>query len=161
MLANLAAASPAGRPARRRCWPAMAGPGASAGRLHGRARPRGGFNSSIARLARDNMRNALIAEGKTVKILCVGRKGYDILKRGSSPTRSSRRSSTCAPCKQLGFVNAETIAREGPDAMLRGGRVRRRDAVLSRVQVGDRADPDGAADHPGRVPRLGATPRMR
>src|SRR5665213_3552695 len=40
----------------------------------------GGFNSSIARLARDTA-NRLLAEGKTVKILTVGRKGNDILKR--------------------------------------------------------------------------------
>ena len=40
----------------------------------------GSFNSSIARLARDRA-NALMAQGKTVKILCVGKKGYDILRR--------------------------------------------------------------------------------
>src|SRR6201996_5656996 len=40
----------------------------------------GGFNSGIARLARDDA-NRLIAQGKTVKILTVGRKGYDILRR--------------------------------------------------------------------------------
>ena len=40
----------------------------------------GGFNSSIARLARDHA-NRLLSEGKTVKILTVGRKGNDILKR--------------------------------------------------------------------------------
>ena len=40
----------------------------------------GGFNSSIARLARDTAVR-LIGEGKTVKILTVGRKGNDILKR--------------------------------------------------------------------------------
>ena len=40
----------------------------------------GGFNSSIARLARDHA-NKLLAEGKTVKFLTVGRKGNDILKR--------------------------------------------------------------------------------
>jgi len=40
----------------------------------------GGFNSSIARLARDHA-NKLLAEGKTVKFLTVGRKGHDILKR--------------------------------------------------------------------------------
>lgn len=39
----------------------------------------GGFNSSIARLARDKAR-ALMAEGKTVKMLCVGKKGFDALK---------------------------------------------------------------------------------
>ncbi len=40
----------------------------------------GGFNSSIARLAREHIDN-LRREGKTVKILCVGRKGRDALKR--------------------------------------------------------------------------------
>ena len=40
----------------------------------------GAFNSSIARLARDDARR-LISDGKTVKILCVGKKGYDVLKR--------------------------------------------------------------------------------
>ena len=40
----------------------------------------GGFNSSIARLAREDARK-LVAAGKQVQILCVGRKGYDVLKR--------------------------------------------------------------------------------
>ena len=40
----------------------------------------GGFNSSIARMARDHAAK-LLAQGKTVKILTVGRKGNDILKR--------------------------------------------------------------------------------
>lgn len=40
----------------------------------------GAFNSSIARLARDKAQ-ALMAEGKTVKIVCVGKKGYDLLRR--------------------------------------------------------------------------------
>jgi F-type H+-transporting ATPase subunit gamma len=40
----------------------------------------GPFNSSIVRLARDKA-NTLIADGKQVKILCVGRKGFDQLKR--------------------------------------------------------------------------------
>ena len=40
----------------------------------------GAFNSSIARLARDHAVR-LMAEGKTVKIICVGKKGYDILRR--------------------------------------------------------------------------------
>ncbi|MBB4304547.1 F-type H+-transporting ATPase subunit gamma [Rhodobium orientis] len=40
----------------------------------------GGFNSSIAKLAREHAFR-LIKEGKTVKILCVGRKGFDALKR--------------------------------------------------------------------------------
>ena len=40
----------------------------------------GAFNSSIARLARERIL-ALQAQGKTVKILCVGKKGYDVLRR--------------------------------------------------------------------------------
>jgi len=39
----------------------------------------GGFNSSIVRLAREHIVR-LTNEGKTVKVLCVGRKGYDALK---------------------------------------------------------------------------------
>ena len=39
----------------------------------------GGFNSSIARLGRDHARE-LLAGGKTVKILCVGKKGADVLR---------------------------------------------------------------------------------
>jgi F-type H+-transporting ATPase subunit gamma len=40
----------------------------------------GPFNSAIVRLARERA-NTLISEGKQIKILCVGRKGYDQLKR--------------------------------------------------------------------------------
>src|SRR4029078_8950997 len=40
----------------------------------------GAFNSSIVRLARERI-NRLIADGKEVKILCVGKKGADQLKR--------------------------------------------------------------------------------
>jgi F-type H+-transporting ATPase subunit gamma len=40
----------------------------------------GAFNTSIARLAREHAL-ALLSEGKTVKIICVGRKGFDVLKR--------------------------------------------------------------------------------
>jgi F-type H+-transporting ATPase subunit gamma len=44
----------------------------------------GAFNSSIARLARDHA-TRLTGEGKTVKILCVGKKGHDILRRLFAP----------------------------------------------------------------------------
>ena len=43
----------------------------------------GGFNSNIARLAREHTRK-LLNDGKTVKILCVGRKGRDSLRRDLS-----------------------------------------------------------------------------
>ncbi|MEO5808247.1 F0F1 ATP synthase subunit gamma [Devosia sp.] len=66
----------------------------------------GGFNSSIARLARDHA-NRLLAEGKTVKILTVGRKGNDVLKRthGSNIIDYV----TFREVKQIGFVNAAQI----------------------------------------------------
>src|SRR6201990_3350020 len=40
----------------------------------------GPFNSAIVRLARERA-NALTAEGKEVKFFCVGRKGYEQLRR--------------------------------------------------------------------------------
>jgi F-type H+-transporting ATPase subunit gamma len=40
----------------------------------------GAFNTSIVRLAREKA-NALMAEGKTVKFFCVGKKGYEQLRR--------------------------------------------------------------------------------
>jgi F-type H+-transporting ATPase subunit gamma len=40
----------------------------------------GGFNTSIVRMAREKAL-ALQAEGKSVKILCIGKKGYDQLRR--------------------------------------------------------------------------------
>jgi len=40
----------------------------------------GPFNSAIVRLARERA-NAFVAQGKQVKFLCVGRKGFDQLKR--------------------------------------------------------------------------------
>ncbi|MGQ3353341.1 MAG: F0F1 ATP synthase subunit gamma [Phreatobacter sp.] len=40
----------------------------------------GAFNTSIVRLARERAL-ALQAEGKTVKFFCVGRKGYDLIRR--------------------------------------------------------------------------------
>ena len=44
----------------------------------------GGFNSLIVRLAREHI-NRLLADGKEVKILCVGKKGYDQLRRQFKP----------------------------------------------------------------------------
>src|SRR5690554_890156 len=66
----------------------------------------GGFNSSIARLARDTA-NKLLAEGKTVKILCVGKKGADILKR-TFPDKILEVVSL-REVKQLGYTTAQGI----------------------------------------------------
>ena len=69
----------------------------------------GPFNTAIVRLARERA-NALMAEGKTVKFFCVGRKGYDQLRRLYQEQivelvdlRSVR---------VLHFENAESIARK-------------------------------------------------
>lgn len=67
----------------------------------------GAFNSSIARLARDKA-NALKAEGKTVKFVCVGKKGFDILRRQFAA--DILEVIDLRAFKQLGFANAETIA---------------------------------------------------
>ena len=40
----------------------------------------GGFNSTITRAANVKI-NKLVAAGKTVKVICIGRKGYDLLKK--------------------------------------------------------------------------------
>jgi F-type H+-transporting ATPase subunit gamma len=66
----------------------------------------GGFNSSIARLARETAQK-LIGEGKTVKILTVGRKGNDILKR----TFADKIVETISfrEVRQIGYVNAAQV----------------------------------------------------
>ncbi len=69
----------------------------------------GAFNSSIVRLARERALS-LLNQGKDVKIFCVGRKGYEQLRRqferqivGNVELRS---------VKVLGFKNAEDIAKK-------------------------------------------------
>jgi F-type H+-transporting ATPase subunit gamma len=62
----------------------LAGTGSSQGHLllvcTGERGLCGPFNSAIVRLARERA-NSLLADGKDVKFLCVGRKGFDQLKR--------------------------------------------------------------------------------
>jgi F-type H+-transporting ATPase subunit gamma len=65
----------------------------------------GAFNSSIVRLAREKI-NALIGQGKTVKILCVGRKGYDQLRRQYAPNIVE---TIELRVKALGFEHAERV----------------------------------------------------
>ena len=66
----------------------------------------GGFNSSIVRLARDHA-NRLIAQGKQVKILCVGKKGQDQLKRLFS--RYILDTISLREVKRLAFSDARNI----------------------------------------------------
>jgi len=69
----------------------------------------GGFNSQIARHARDHIRR-LLADGKQVKIICVGKKGFDILRRDYASMILER--VDLREVKTLGFVNADAIARK-------------------------------------------------
>ncbi|PST17269.1 F0F1 ATP synthase subunit gamma [Mesorhizobium plurifarium] len=66
----------------------------------------GGFNSQIARFARDHVRK-LLAQGKTVKIICVGKKGFDILRREFASLIIDR--VDLREVKKIGFENADRI----------------------------------------------------
>jgi F-type H+-transporting ATPase subunit gamma len=67
----------------------------------------GGFNSSIARLAREHAAK-LISQGKTVKILTVGRKGHDILRRQYPELIID--TFNFREIKQVGFTQAKLVA---------------------------------------------------
>jgi F-type H+-transporting ATPase subunit gamma len=67
----------------------------------------GGFNSNIARRARQDIRHLLQA-GKTVKILCVGRKGFDNIRRDYARMIADR--VDLKSVKQLAYIHAEEIA---------------------------------------------------
>jgi F-type H+-transporting ATPase subunit gamma len=69
----------------------------------------GGFNSQIARFARDHVRK-LLAEGKTVKIICVGKKGFDILRREFASLIIDR--IDLREVKKIGFENADQIGKK-------------------------------------------------
>jgi F-type H+-transporting ATPase subunit gamma len=67
----------------------------------------GAFNSSIVRLAREKA-TQLQAQGKTVKVFCVGKKGFDLFKRympGAIVANVDFQG-----VKQVGFSHAEGVA---------------------------------------------------
>ena len=68
----------------------------------------GPFNSAIVRLARERA-NALTAEGKEIKIFCVGRKGAEQLKRNFE--KQIIETIELRSVRQIGFTNAEDIAK--------------------------------------------------
>src|ERR1700748_633007 len=69
----------------------------------------GAFNSSIVRLARERA-YALINECKEVKFFCVGRKGYEQLRRQFD--KQIVEHLDLRSVRQLGFINAEDIAKK-------------------------------------------------
>jgi len=69
----------------------------------------GGFNSSIVRLARSHA-NRLLAEGKTVKILTVGKKGREQLRRDLGGLLVGH--VDLGQVRRIGYVEAHAIAHE-------------------------------------------------
>jgi F-type H+-transporting ATPase subunit gamma len=69
----------------------------------------GAFNSSIVRLARERALS-LMNQGKEVKFFCVGRKGFEQLRRNFE--KQIVENVELRSVRQLGFVNAEDIAKK-------------------------------------------------
>ena len=69
----------------------------------------GGFNSSIVKLARQRA-GELVAAGKTVKILTVGKKGREQLKRDWANAFVGH--IDLSEVKRVGYANAQGVARE-------------------------------------------------
>jgi F-type H+-transporting ATPase subunit gamma len=69
----------------------------------------GGFNSTIVRLARTRA-NELLAQGKTVRILTVGKKGREQLKRDLSGHFVGHHD--LSEVKKIGYDSAQSIARD-------------------------------------------------
>ena len=69
----------------------------------------GAFNSAIVRLAREHAQD-LANQGKEVKFFCVGRKGFEQLRRIFE--KQIVETVELRSVRQLGFVNAEDIAKK-------------------------------------------------
>jgi F-type H+-transporting ATPase subunit gamma len=69
----------------------------------------GAFNSSIARAARDHA-NRLMQDGKQVKFFCVGKKGYDILRRYFAAQIVEH--VDLREVKRLAFADADAIGKQ-------------------------------------------------
>ena len=109
----------------------------------------GAFNSGVGRQARTLVRR-LLSEGKQVKILAVGRKGRDYLRREFAGNHVGRPGDGRS---QDDRVRCGEGRRRPGVRDVRGPRVRCGDGGVQPLQVGDRADPDRDADHPAADPR--------
>src|SRR5438477_8271623 len=67
----------------------------------------GPFNTAIVRLARERA-NAMIAQGKDIKLFCVGRKGYEQLRRQYE--KKIVEHMELRSVRTIGLTNAEAIA---------------------------------------------------
>jgi F-type H+-transporting ATPase subunit gamma len=114
----------------------------------------GGFNSQIARFARDHIRR-LLADGKQVKIICVGKKGFDILRRDYASLILDR--VDLREVKTLGFVNADAIARKVINLFNEGGFdvctlvYSQFKSVISQIPTAQRIIPAGVASAPAEA----------
>ncbi|GLS36168.1 ATP synthase gamma chain [Mesorhizobium tianshanense] len=114
----------------------------------------GGFNSQIARLARDHIRK-LLAAGKKVKIICVGKKGFDILRRDYAELIIDR--VDLREVKTLGFVNADAIAKKVIQLFNEGGFdictlfYSQFKSVISQIPTTQQIIPAGVASAPAAV----------
>ena len=153
VISNIAAA--AARSPSAQAWSAPAGTRFICFWCVRRARPFGAFNSAIVRPARERAQ-ALMAQGKEVKFFCVGREGYEQLRRTFE--KQIVEHVDLRGVRQLGFLNAEDIAKKVLVASMPANSMFAAD--LLDVQVGDRADPDRAAGHStgrGRRGQRGST----
>lgn len=69
----------------------------------------GGFNTNIVKAARAHL-NELLSAGKTVKILCIGKKGVSALRRDFGELIIDVKDMSAV--KKLGFADAQPIAQE-------------------------------------------------
>ncbi|MDD8023088.1 MAG: F0F1 ATP synthase subunit gamma [Paracoccaceae bacterium] len=69
----------------------------------------GGFNANIAKLAKQRA-TELLAQGKTVKIMTVGKKGRDAMRRDFGQYFAAH--VDLSEIKRIGYVNAQDIARD-------------------------------------------------
>ena len=118
----------------------------------------GGFNTNIVRLARQII-DALLREGKTVQILCVGRKGRDQLKR----QYANRIIDTIdfLAVKRIGFADAAAIGTRVLEMFEAGGFdvativYSRFKSVISQVPVTKRLVPASIEEAPAAKGPLG------
>jgi len=117
----------------------------------------GPFNSAIVRLVREHA-TKLLAEGKEIKIFCVGRKGHEQLRRQYE--RNIIEHVELRSVRTIGFVNAETIAEQIIDLYANGTFdvctlfFSRFKSVIAQIPTAQQIIPpvfDAEADHSGAV----------
>ena len=120
----------------------------------------GGFNTNISKLARLDAQR-LLAQGKTVKMLMVGRKGAEALQREFGSYYLDR--IDLRAVRQIAFANADEIAQRLLK-LYEAGEFDIATLYFSEFKIGHQAAADRAAAHSGQAcpppsRRARATPR--